>query len=131
MDADATRALIEELLDAYNAPDLDRAALLYAEDCRYVNRALGIRIEGRGSQRTNMQTFLDIFPDRKLRPLRVIAEEGGAAVEAEFVATSPGGPGMPLAGQPYTSEMCCVFEVRGGLVASEHDYIDRPPTGGA
>jgi len=129
MDADATRALIEELLDAYNAPDLDRAALLYAEDCRYVNRALGIRIEGRGSQRTNMQTFLDIFPDRKLRPLRVIAEEGGAAVEAEFVAMSPGGPGMPPAGRPYGVEMCCVFEVRDGLVVSEHDYIDRPPTG--
>ena len=131
MDADATRALIEELLDAYNAPDLDRAALLYAEDCRYANRALGIRIEGRGAQRTNMQTFLDIFPDRKLRPLRVIADERGAAVEAEFVATSPGGPGMPPAGHLYTSEMRCVFEVRGGLVASEHDYIDRPPTGGA
>ncbi len=128
MGPDATRALIEELLDAYNEPDLDRAALLYAEDCRYVNRALGIRIEGRGAQRVNMQTFLRIFPDRKLRPRRVIADEGGAAVEAEFVATSPGGPGMPPAGQPYTSEMCCVFEVRDGLVTSEHDYIDRPPS---
>ena len=126
MDTDATRSLIEELLDAYNAPDLDRAALLYAEDCRYVNRSLDIRIEGRGAQRANMQAFLDRFPDRKLRPLRVIADEGGAAVEAEFVATSPGGPGMPPAGQPYGVQMCCVFEVRGGLVASEHDYIDRP-----
>ncbi len=129
MDTEATRALIEELLDAYNAPDLDRAALLYAEDCRYVNRSLGIRIEGRGAQRANMQAFLDIFPDRRLRPLRVIADEGGAAVEAEFVATSPGGPGMPPAGQPYGVEMCSVFEVRDGLVVSEHDYIDRPQTG--
>jgi ketosteroid isomerase-like protein len=34
---------------------------------------------------------------------------------------------MPPAGEPYTSEMCCVFEVRGGLVAREHDYIDRSP----
>ena len=126
MDTDATHALIEALLEAYNAPDLDRASLLYAEDCRYVNRALGIRIEGRGSQRTNMQTFLDIFPDRKLRPLRVIAEEGGAAVETEFVATSPGGPEMPPAGQPYTSGICCVFELRDGLIATQHDYIDHP-----
>jgi steroid delta-isomerase-like uncharacterized protein len=129
MDTDATRALIEALLEAYNAPDLDRASFLYAEDCRYVNRALGIRIEGRGAQRVNMQTFLDIFPDRKLRPLRVIADEGGAAVEAEFVATSPGGPGLPPAGQPYGVEMCCVFEIRDGLVATEHDYIDRPTAG--
>ena len=129
MDAEATRRLVEELLDAYNAPDLDRAALLYAEDCRYVNRSLGIRIEGRGAQRVNMQAFLERFPDRRLRPRRVIADEGGAAVEAEFVATSPGGPGMPLAGRPYGVEMCCIFEVRDGLVASEHDYIDRPQTG--
>ena len=127
MDADATRALIEELLDAYNAPDLDRAALLYAEDCRYVNHALGIRIEGRDAQRANMQAFLDAFPDRKLRPLRVVADDGGAAVEAQFVATSPGGPGMPPAGRPYSVEMCCVFEVVDGRLASEHDYIDRPP----
>ena len=129
MDAEATRGLIEELLDAYNAPDLDRAALLYAEDCRYVNRSLGIRIEGRGAQRANMQAFLDTFPDRRLRPRRVVADEGGAAVEAEFVATSPGGPGMPPAGQPYGAQICCVFEVSDGLVLSEHDYIDRPPTG--
>ena len=128
MDADATRALIEELLDAYNAPDLDRAALLYAEDCRYVNRALGIDVEGRDGQHANMRAFLDRFPDRRLRPRRVIADEGGVAVEAEFVATSPGGPGMPPAGRPYGVRMCCVFEVRDGLVASEHDYIDRPPT---
>ena len=126
MDADATRTLIEELLDAYNKPDLDRAALLYAEDCRYLNRALGIRIEGRDAQRANMQAFLDRFPDRKPRPLRVIADDGGVAVEAEFVATSPGGPGMPPTGQPYGVEMCCVFEVSDGLVTSEHDYLDRP-----
>ena len=131
MQTNATRGLIEEVLEAYNAPDLDRAALLYAEDCEYVNRTLGIRIEGRGAQRTNMQAILDIFPDRKLGPRRIIAEEGSAAVEAEFVATSPGGPGMPPAGQPYSVEMCCVFEVRDGLVVAEHDYIDRPPTSGA
>ena len=129
MDAEATRRLVEELLDAYNAPDLDRAALLYAEDCRYANRSLGIRIEGRGAQRVNMQAFLERFPDRRLRPRHVIAEEGGVAVEAEFVATSPGGPGMPPAGQPYGVGMCCIFEVSDGLVASEHDYIDRPQTG--
>ena len=125
MQTNATRSLIEELLEAYNAPDLDRAAFLYAEDCEYVNHALGIRIEGRGAQRTNMQAILDIFPDRKLGLRRIIADEGSAAVEAQFVATSPGGPGMPPAGEPYTSEMCCMFEVRGGLVAREHDYIDR------
>jgi steroid delta-isomerase-like uncharacterized protein len=129
MQTDATRTLIEELLEAYNAPDLDRAALLYAEDCRYVNRAYGIEVKGRDGQRANMQAFLARFPDRKLRPLRVIADEGGAAVEAEFVATSPGGPGLPPAGQPYGVEMCCVFEIRDGLVATEHDYIDRPTAG--
>ena len=74
-----------------------------------------------------MRAFLDSFPDRRLRPLRVFADGGGAAVEAEFVATSPGGPGMPPAGQSYSVEMCCVFEVRDGLVVTEHDYIDRPP----
>jgi hypothetical protein len=73
-----------------------------------------------------MQAFLDRFPDRKPRPLRVIADDGGVAVEAEFVATSPGGPGMPPTGQPYGVEMCCVFEVSDGLVTSEHDYLDRP-----
>lgn len=129
MGADTTLRLIEELLEAYNAPDLDRAALLYAEDCQYVNRAYGIEIKGRDAQRANMQAFLNRFPDRRLRPRRVIADDGGAAMEAEFVATSFGGPGMPPAGQPYSIEMCCVFEVRDELVTKEHDYIDRPPSG--
>ena len=125
VDTDATRGLIEELLEAYNAPDLDRAASLYAEDCEYVNRAHGIEVRGRDVQRANMQAFLDRFPDRTLHPRRIFADEDGAAVEAEFVATSPGGRGMPPAGQPYSVEMCCVFEVRDGLVLREHDYIDR------
>ena len=128
MDADATRRLTEELLEANNAPDPDRAASLYAEDCEYVNRAYGIEAKGREAQRANMQAFLRLFPNRTLRPLRVFADEGGAAVEARFLATSPGGPGMPPAGEPYASEMCCVFEVGGGLVVREHDYIDRSPT---
>lgn len=121
----AARRLIEELLEAYNAPDLDRAASLYAEDCEYVNRAYGIELRGRDGQRANMQAFLDRFPGRKLRPRRIFADEGGAAVEAEFVATSPGGPGMPPAGRPYAVEICCVFEVGDGLILREHDYIDR------
>ena len=129
MDTEANRGLIEELLDAYNAPDLDRAALLYTEDCHYLNRAYGIELRGRGGQRANMQAFLDRFPDRKLRPRRIFADEGGAVVEAEFVATSRGGPGMPPRGQPYSVEMCCVFEIADGLVLREHDYIDRSPTG--
>jgi ketosteroid isomerase-like protein len=58
----------------------------------------------------------------------VEAASNPVAVEAMFVATSPGGVGMPCAGQPYASEMCCVFEVRDGLVVREHDYIDRSPT---
>lgn len=103
MDKDATRRLIEELLEAYNAPDLDRAALLYAEDCEYVNRAHGIEVKGRDGQRANMQTFLDLFPDRRLRPRRVFADEGGAAVEAEFVATSPGGRECRRRGNPTTA----------------------------
>ena len=51
MGCDPNRKLVEEWLDAYNAPDLDRAAFLYAEDCEYVNRALGIEVKGRAGQR--------------------------------------------------------------------------------
>ncbi len=85
MDTDATRALIEELLDAYNEPDLDRAALLYAEDCRYLNRALDIRIEGRDAQRANMQAFLDRFrPGRAThRRRRTLATRPKAAYTHE------------------------------------------------
>jgi uncharacterized protein (TIGR02246 family) len=74
MGTDAVRRLIDDLLETYNAPDLDRAASLYAEDCRYTNRAYGIDIEGRAAQRANMQAFLDRFPDRRLRPVRVVAD---------------------------------------------------------
>ena len=51
MGRDSNRKLAEEWLDAYTCPDLDRAALLYTEDCEYVNRALGIEVKGRAGQR--------------------------------------------------------------------------------
>ena len=43
-----------------NARDLDRAALLYAEDCEYVNRAYGIELRGQVGQRANMRAFLGV-----------------------------------------------------------------------
>ena len=76
MDTDATRRLIEELLEAYNAPDLDRAALLYAEGCEYINRAYGIEVKRRDAQRANMQTFLDLFPNQRCDLFRIFADEG-------------------------------------------------------
>jgi uncharacterized protein (TIGR02246 family) len=114
MDTDATRRLIEELLEAYNAADLDRAALLYAEDCEYVNLAYGIELRGRESQRANMQAFLDRFPDRKLRPRRIFADEGGAAVEAEFVATSPGGPACRQQDSPTAARCAACSRLETG-----------------
>ena len=119
MDTDATRRLIEELLEAYNAPDLDRAALLYAEDCEYVNRAYGIEAKGRDEQRANMQAFLHLFPDRTLRPRRLLADEGGAALEAEFVATSPGGRGCHRPDSPTPARCAaCSRSGTGSLLGS-------------
>ena len=126
---DRNRTFAEEWLDAYNAPDLDRAALLYAEDCEYVSRALGIEVKGRAGQRALMRSFLDRFPDRKMLPRRIVADDRAVAAEVQFVATSPGGPGMPAAGQPYSIEVCCVLTIEDGLIAREHDYIDRPSAG--
>ncbi len=100
MVAQATRALIEELFDAYNEPGLDRAALLYAEDCRYANRSLGISIEGRDALRANMQAFLDAFPDRRLRPLRVIADGGAPPWRPSSWPRAPGGRGCRQRGIP-------------------------------
>src|SRR5215212_10661908 len=58
------QAHIEELLDAYNAQDLDRAPLLYAEDCQYVNRAYG-RDRGEGAKRPTREhrRLLGSLPD--------------------------------------------------------------------
>ncbi len=129
MGRDSNRKLAEEWLDAYNGPDLDRAALLYTEDCEYVNRALCIEVKGRAGQRALMQSFLDRFPDRKMLPHRIITDDEAIAAEVEFVATSPGGPSMPPAGHPYRIEMCCMLTIRDGHIASEHDYIDRASSG--
>ena len=59
----------------------------------------------------------------------LVADDWAVAAEVQFVATSPGGPGMPAAGRPYSSELCCVLTIEDGLIAREHDYIDRPSAG--
>ena len=100
MDTDATRALIEELLETYNEPNLDRAALLYAEDCEYVNRVAGIRVEGRDAQRANMQASFDAFPDRKLHPLRVVADGGERPWKRSSWPRAPGAPASSSASSP-------------------------------
>ena len=64
---------------------------------------------------------------RQLRRLRRSCQQPGCR-GGDVRGNEPGGVGMPCAGQPYASEMCCVFEVRDGLVVREHDYIDRSPT---
>lgn len=121
------RTLIEDMVAAANRGDLDAQAQYFHPDVRYLFKAHGIDVRGRDAFRAMVGALLERFPDRRVAITGMVVEGDRAAWQMEYTATSPGGmPGLPPAGETFTTELCSVYAFRDGLIADARDYLDRP-----
>lgn len=121
------RQTITDMIEAANRADLDTQAAHFHPDITYRFKAHGIDVTGRAAFRAMLGALLDRFPDRRVTVTALIVDGDRVAVQMNYTATSPGSiPGLPPAGQPFTTELCSVYTMRDGMIADGRDYLDRP-----
>jgi len=102
----------------------------YQEDVSFASGS-GERVEGKTAFRERIAAGLAAMPDMHLAIDRVLAEGDRVAVEWTLTGTNTvemqmpnGGPPIPPTGKSVLLGVATVYEVGGGLIASEHEYLD-------
>ena len=113
---DSARALVEDLVTAYNAKDLESLASLYAVDARYWS-ALDDWSKGIDAIRSQIEQLFASLPDEEMA-VRTLVTDGQWAV-VEFLSTGTG-----PTGRPYEIEFTEVIELKEHRIISIRVYLD-------
>lgn len=110
------RAMVADIVAAYNSHDTDTLAALYHDDITYWSALDGLE-EGKDAVRGHIEHLHEILPDEQMAAKTVITDGDVVVVEFESRGTNP-------AGRPYAIEFTEVFELRDGRIASIKVYLD-------
>lgn len=111
------RAVVEELVDAYNAKSLDRVLELYHPEARFWDPFHRDGVVGREQIGEVIRALFEQYPDERMSVTTLVADDTHAV--AEFTSS-----GTSTAGEPFRLEFTEVYELRGEQVVSCHVYID-------
>ena len=115
-DRTAVRTLVRELVELYNARDVDGLIALYHPNAEYWS-PLGDWQRGVDHIRAHLEELHRTLPDEKMEIVALMADDETAVVE--FMST-----GMTPAGNPYRIEFTEVIEIRDGRIERVRVYLD-------
>lgn len=112
----AARQVIETLVAAYNAKDLDGLLALYGPSPRYWS-ALGGWREGIDEIADHLRELFATLPDEQMSATTVVTD--GTTIVSEFTSrgTTPGG-------EPYAVDFTEVMTLTDGAIAEVKVYLD-------
>jgi steroid delta-isomerase-like uncharacterized protein len=123
------RELYVQVIEAYNAHDLDRFLGYYADDCEV--RVPGFPpFQGKAAARECWRLFMESFPDDHLTITNQVVE--GTTVIGEWTADAtntgalylPSGDVLPPTGKRFTSNGIDVSVIDAGRIKSHRLYWD-------
>lgn len=116
MSRDESRAVVEQIVAAYNAKDAETLASLYHPDARYWS-ALGDWQEGLAEIKAHIEDLHRTLPDEQMEIVALIAGPGVAVAEFRSTGTAP-------SGAPYALDFTEVIEMRDGKISQVKVYLD-------
>jgi steroid delta-isomerase-like uncharacterized protein len=129
-DATATRMLAERYGEAWNRQDLNAIMDLHVDDCVFVAHAAGSpAAEGKEAVREAFAGYIAMMPDINFAERSLHVGEDHWVFESTMTGTLE--QAIEVEGEAFGNrgarvEVPCVdvIEVRDGLVASKHTYLD-------
>lgn len=117
-------AVVDAVVEAYNAKDFDRLEGLFAEDVHVTHHNRGIEATNRKELFGLFEAFGKAFPDRRFHNRRRVHVDGDIViVEHTWAGTAAADvPGFAGAGETFTMDLCTVLTIRDGQVDEYHDY---------
>jgi steroid delta-isomerase-like uncharacterized protein len=126
----AVRMLAERYGEAWNRQDLDAIMDLHADDCAFVAHAAGSPpAEGKEAVREAFAGYIAMMPDINFAERSLHIGEDHWVLESTMTGTveqaiEVEGESMGERGARIEVDCVDVIEVRDGLVASKHTYLD-------
>jgi steroid delta-isomerase-like uncharacterized protein len=129
-EANAIRMLAERYGEAWNRQDLEAIMDLHTEDSVFVAQAVGSPLaEGKGAVREAFAGYIAMMPDISFAERALHVGEDHWVLESTMSGTVE--QAIEVEGESFGTsgarvEVPCVdvIEVRDGLVATKHTYID-------
>lgn len=127
--APEVRRIVEELMRAFNAHDVERIVGLHTPDAVWEDPSLSAPITGRAAIREHVSALLRTFPDFTFEDETdlYVGERGRAAAHWRFSATMTGPlepPGFAPTGKRATVAGVCVYSFDDGMIARHQQYYD-------
>lgn len=124
-----SEALAKSVVRSYGAAksqqDIDAALALCTDDFWIDTVSFGVRSRDRAETADHLALFFDAFPDYSVTVSGLITEEPHACLWGRARMTlAGGGLGIAPTGKTADVPIYCVFELRGGLLASERFFFD-------
>lgn len=119
----------EQLVEAFNATDLDRVEELAADDFELLDVATGEIFRGKEGARRNAEGWFTPFPDVELEIVNLVASgdweifEGIGRGPHTGPLVTPEGE-IPPTGRNVELRFCSVAQVRDGKFVKARDYYD-------
>jgi len=110
------RTLVREIVERYNAKDVDGVIALYHPAAQYWS-PLGDWQEGIDHIRDHLEELHRTLPDEQMAILALITD--GETAVAEFAST-----GTAPSGKPYRIEFTEVFDITEGKIERVRVYLD-------
>jgi len=126
------RRMVEDVVDAFNAHDLDRVADWYADDAVHHQPNRPDPLRGRDEIREDYRTSTWIpFPDFHFELERAFGEGEWVCVQGTLTGThkgpigEPDGETIPPTGKSISVPLCLVVRVENGKAAEVYEYNDQ------
>jgi len=124
-----TSKLFDELLDAWNRHDVQKAVSYYHEDIVWRDYSMPESFEGIDGATQVYKMWVTAFPDLQIRVLNKLVGDDIVAVQFEFTGTHTGplnGPDMnvPPTNRKVTVSDAAFCKFRNGKLIEVHDYPD-------
>ena len=119
----------DQLIDAFNANDLDRVEDLAADDFELLDVATGETFRGKEGARRNAEGWFRPFPEVKVEMLNVIKSGDWEVMEAvgrgkhTGPIVTPEGE-IPATGRTLDLRFVSIIRVRDGKIVEGRDYYD-------
>lgn len=130
MSAPENAARARKLYDAFNQHDFERCLAQATEDIEVVLIPFGQTFQGHAGFREFMDSFKTAFPDLTVTVTNQVATEDQVVNECTWQGThtgplmSPAGEISPTGKTVTGAQFCEVWGLKGGKVASLHNYQD-------
>ncbi len=128
-DTTTAKEVLERNITALNTRDIDGYLANQRPDVEFLLPG-GVALHGRDQVRQYTEALWRAFPDGTLSFGDQVLAEDVAATEVVFTGTHTGpmltpGGSIPPTGRRVTLRSASILRINGGLIASEHVYLDQ------